>query len=180
MGIAREPCRTCANIRCISVYALVVAIVSNLKTVLTASVQTRMEPKGGRHLADCCAADNTLRPRCPRVQDASASYAYKHNTGSLRTKRQEDVHELQRLESGSACRDTVLQTPEEVLSLAKMKGYALSDEDLDRISGGGGGWGQGEECILCGSHNITSEIIKDPEGYEHTEYTCQDCHCSWN
>ena len=45
------------------------------------------------------------------------------------------------------------KTPEEILALAQEKGYELSDEELESISGGGGlSWTGNDDrggCIVC-------------------------------
>ena len=43
-------------------------------------------------------------------------------------------------------------TPEEILALAKEEGYALTDDDLDQISGGL--WSDDPKCPRCGSKSF--------------------------
>ena len=48
------------------------------------------------------------------------------------------------------------KTPEDYLSCAKELGYKLSDEDLDKITGGAttGSWAYNEGCPACGSADV--------------------------
>ena len=56
-------------------------------------------------------------------------------------------------------------SPEEILALAKEEGYALTDDDLDQISGGG--FWDAPTCPSCGSENIV--LIDD------YVFKCYDC-----
>ena len=45
-------------------------------------------------------------------------------------------------------------TPEEILALAKEEGYALTDEELAQISGGGLWTNEEPKCPKCGSKSF--------------------------
>ncbi len=65
------------------------------------------------------------------------------------------------------------ETPEEVLALAKKKGYKLSDEDLEAMSGG---WGVDAkdllpQCPSCGSYEVAMSTIFGSPG-------ASSCSCS--
>ena len=70
------------------------------------------------------------------------------------------------------------QTPEEIAELAREEGVELSDEEIDRISGG---WGDSEDsgmrCPECGSANVTGKAVRAGDS-NWEELTCLDCgHC---
>lgn len=71
------------------------------------------------------------------------------------------------------------KTPEEVLALAKKKGYKLSDEDLEAISGG---WGMDvkdllPQCPSCGSYEVAMSTIFGSPGA--TRCSCSKCGYEW-
>lgn len=62
------------------------------------------------------------------------------------------------------------QTPEELFALAKAESVDLTDEDLDKIAGGGR-WNFVVDCPKCGSHR-TGRASKD-------QFGCKDCGYRW-
>ena len=72
----------------------------------------------------------------------------------------------------SAC-----NSPEEILALAKEEGYALSEEELEQISGGKS-WVttvvDRYQCPKCGSFDISVEPLCVPE------YKCKSCGWGWD
>ena len=70
------------------------------------------------------------------------------------------------------------ETPEDVLALAKRKGYKLSDEDLAEISGGG--WDAKDalpQCPNCHSYEVSMSSIFGSPGA--TRCRCSKCGYSW-
>lgn len=64
------------------------------------------------------------------------------------------------------------ETPEEILAFARENGVELSDEQLDKISGGEE-WEEGETCPKCGSTRTSRVAYPDPDRY------CLDCSFRW-
>ena len=62
------------------------------------------------------------------------------------------------------------KTAEEIVALAREEGIELSDEQLERVSGG---W-NGRECPNCGSMNVF-----DIFGSEDLTFVCKDCGYRW-
>ena len=71
------------------------------------------------------------------------------------------------------------KSPEEILELAKSEGVALTDEQLEAVSGGGCGGQKKTTCPKCSSTNImkTGEDLED--GRMRYDYVCQDCLHRW-
>ena len=70
------------------------------------------------------------------------------------------------------------QTPEEILALAKRKGYKLNDEGLEEVSGGG--WSAEDvlpECPSCHSHEVSMSTIFGSPGA--TRCACSKCGHQW-
>ena len=67
----------------------------------------------------------------------------------------------------------------EILELAKKEGVALTDEQLEAVSGGGcGGGDNSHKCPDCGSKNtVVSKGTKGKmiNGIYVTYYKCKDC-----
>lgn len=61
------------------------------------------------------------------------------------------------------------KTTEEVLALAGEVGHALTDEELEAISGGQGGWYE-RQCPKCKSFD--TEIRKLSAGIDYVECNC--------
>ena len=75
---------------------------------------------------------------------------------------------------------------EEILALAKEEGVALSDEQLEAVSGGGCS-GKDPKCPVCGSKNLIKKWSKieglnerggDTTGY--LDFECKDCGHKWS
>ena len=72
---------------------------------------------------------------------------------------------------------------EEILSLAKEEGVALSDEQLEAVSGGG--CSSTRKCPMCGSTNLkrkTEDVgIKTTfdDAKDAKVYVCKDCKHNW-
>ncbi len=64
------------------------------------------------------------------------------------------------------------KTAEELIALAEQKGIELSDEQLERVSGGNTGW-TGHTCPNCGSSNTYLIINSDKS------VGCYDCNYEW-
>ena len=81
-------------------------------------------------------------------------------------------------EKANAC-----NTPEELMSLVKEEGVELSDEDLDKISGGwgndGGSSSASVTCVNCGSTNVEGKSVRAGDSY-FEEYTCRNCGATWS
>ena len=76
-------------------------------------------------------------------------------------------------EEAKACK-----TPEDILALAKRKGYKLSDEDLAEVSGGG--WDVKDalpQCPSCHSYKVSSSTIFGSPGA--TRCVCSECGEAW-
>lgn len=73
------------------------------------------------------------------------------------------------------------KNPEEVLALCKEEGIELSDDDLEKVSGG---WSSsddgGPSCPVCGSTNVTIDATNTSSGlYSVEEFTCHSCGHVW-
>lgn len=73
-------------------------------------------------------------------------------------------------------------TPEEVLALAKKKGYKLSDEEMEAISGGG--WSIDDlvkkslpQCPWCGSYEVSMVSVYGGPGMQQCR--CSKCGYTW-
>ena len=64
------------------------------------------------------------------------------------------------------------KTAEELIALAKERGIELTDEELERVSGGTTGW-TGHDCPQCGSSNTYLIINSD------RSLGCYDCGYEW-
>ena len=79
-------------------------------------------------------------------------------------------------EPSSRCSAEDEASPEEILAAAQQEGIELSDERLERVSGGGL-WDSDyySKCPECGNTNIRrrGQQIAVPD------YLCVDCGCEW-
>ena len=78
--------------------------------------------------------------------------------------------EFENLTDEQQAKAAACKSPEELLALAREEGMELSDEDLAKISGGGG---SKRSCPSCGSEHIVwddflSMFICRDCGYEYT------------
>ena len=81
----------------------------------------------------------------------------------------------EQIERAKAC-----ETPEDILRLASEEGVELSDEEIEKVAGGGfwdDGGGSSEPCPFCGSTN-TYEDVKD-HGAPRPIMVCVDCGMTW-
>ena len=76
------------------------------------------------------------------------------------------------------------KSSEEILALAKEEGVALSDEQLEAVSGGG--CGEGNKCPKCGSKDITTTNYSSKDNPSigagdkvWTEHKCNKCGNVW-
>jgi len=69
------------------------------------------------------------------------------------------------------------KTPEEILALAKRKGYKLSDEDLAAVSGGWGAKDALPQCPSCHSYEVSMSTIFGSPGA--TRCVCSKCGYAW-
>ena len=69
------------------------------------------------------------------------------------------------------------KTPEEVLALAKRKGYKLSEEDLAMISGGWSAEDALPQCPSCHSYEVSMSTIFGSPGT--TRCACSKCGYTW-
>lgn len=75
-------------------------------------------------------------------------------------------------EEAKAC-----ETPEEMLALAKRKGYKLSDADLAAVSGGWGVKDALPQCPSCHSYEVSMSTIFGSPGA--TRCACSKCGYTW-
>jgi len=75
-------------------------------------------------------------------------------------------------EEAKAC-----ETPEEMLALAKRKGYKLSDADLAAVSGGWGVKNALPQCPSCHSYEVSMSTIFASPGA--TRCACSKCGYTW-
>ncbi len=70
------------------------------------------------------------------------------------------------------------KTPKDFLAAAKEFGYELTDDQLDKISGGETvtGWCDPPKCPKCGSHHVDCKFNVDLEIFI---YHCRDCGYEW-
>ena len=69
------------------------------------------------------------------------------------------------------------KTPDEILALAKRKGYKLSDEELAMVSGGWGAKDLLPQCPSCGSYEVAMSTIFGSPGA--TRCSCSKCGYEW-
>ena len=69
------------------------------------------------------------------------------------------------------------KTPEEVLALAKRKGYKLSEEELAAVSGGWGVKDALPQCPSCGSYEVSMSTVFGSPGA--TSCACSKCGHTW-
>ena len=63
-----------------------------------------------------------------------------------------------------------VKSVEELVSLAKEEGVELTDQQIERISGGGV-WNHPSKCPRCGSEHIYHYAAR---------YYCRDCRYEWD
>lgn len=70
-------------------------------------------------------------------------------------------------------------SPEELLALSREEGIELSDEDLEKVSGGWDSSGGGSlSCPICGSADVTIESIAS-SSYLEERRVCHSCGNRW-
>ena len=70
--------------------------------------------------------------------------------------------------------------PQELLALSMEEGIELTDDDLEKVSGG---WddsdSSGQTCPVCGSVNVAIESFGSSGSFTGENYVCNNCSNVW-